>query len=143
MSARISKTQASRNKLQGLIREAEILKAQHLAALKAVQTDAEYQALEDQIARQSKLITQLRVEIVKAQDGLVDTDKIASARVRAAQAELAQVIYQRNKLGIEVQSLHEKVRRRDGKLFDYRVLTILLAVGSAVQLGVKYIPGLF
>lgn len=143
MSARINKTQASRNKLQGLIREAEILKAQHLAALKAVQTDAEYQALEDQIARQSKLITQLRVEIVKAQDGLVDTDKIASARVRAAQAELAQVIYQRNKLGIEAQSLHEKVRRRDGKLFDYRVLTILLAVGSAVQLGVKYIPGLF
>lgn len=143
MSARISKTQASRNKLQGLIREAEILKAQHLAALKAVQTDAEYQALDDQIARQSKLITQLRVEIVKAQDGLVDTDKIASARVRAAQAELAQVIYQRNKLGIEVQGLHEKVRRRDGKLFDYRVLTVLMAVGSAVQLGVKYIPGLF
>lgn len=143
MSARISKTQASRNKLQGLIREAGQLKAQHLAALKAVQTDAEYQALEDQIARQSKLITQLRVDIVKAQDGLVDTDKIASARVRAALAELAQANYEKRGLDVEVRNLKESIRRRDGKLFDYRVLTVLMAVGSAVHLGVKYIPGLF
>ncbi|QTZ83284.1 hypothetical protein phiGM223_18 [Pseudomonas phage phiGM22-3] len=143
MSARISKTQASRSKLQGLIREVESLKAQNLKALKAIQTDAEYQALEDQIARQSKLITQLRVEIVKAQDGLVDTDKIASARVRAALAELAQVNYEKRGLDVEVRNLKESIRRRDGKLFDYRVLTILMAVGSAVHLGVKYIPGLF
>ena len=143
MSARISKTQASRNKLQGLIREAEQLKAQHLAALKAVQTDAEYQALEDQIARQSKLITQLRVDIVKAQDGLVDTDKIASARVRAAQAELAQANYQKRGLEMEVRNLKESIRRRDGKLFDYRVLTAIFTVASLVHLGVKYIPGLF
>ena len=143
MSARISKTQASRNRLQGLIREAEILKAQHLAALKAVQTDAEYQALEDQIARQSKLITQLRVEIVKAQDGLVDTDKIASGRVRAAQAELAQANYQKRGLEVEVRNLKESIRRRDGKLFDYRVLTVIFTVASLVHLGVKYIPGLF
>lgn len=143
MSARISKTQASRNKLQGLIREVEILKAQNLKALKAIQTDAEYQALEDQIARQSKLITQLRVEIVKAQDGLVDTDKIASARVRAALAELAQANHEKRGLDVEVRNLKESIRRRDGKLFDYRVLTILMAVGSAVHLGVKYIPGLF
>lgn len=143
MSARISKTQASRNRLQGLIREAEILKAQHLAALKAVQTDAEYQALEDQIARQSKLITQLRVEIVKAQDGLVDTDKIASARVRAAQAELAQANYDKRGLEVEVRNLKEAIRRRDGKLFDYRVLTVIFTVASLVHLGVKYLPGLF
>lgn len=143
MSARISKTQASRNKLQGLIREAEDLKAQHLAALRAVQTDAEYQALEDQIARQSKLITQLRVEIVKAQDGLVDTDKIASARVRQALAAAASSEYELRAERVVSQNLREKVRRRDGKLFDYRVLTILMAVGSAVHLGIKYIPGLF
>lgn len=143
MSARISKTQASRNKLQGLIREAEILKAQHLTALKAVQTDAEYQALENQIARQSKLITQLRVEIVKAQDGLVDTDKIASARVRAALAELAQANYEKRGLDVEMRNLKESIRRRDGKLFDYRVLTVIFTVASLVHLGVKYIPGLF
>lgn len=143
MSARISKTQASRNKLQGLIREAEQLKAQHLAALKAVQTDAEYQALEDQIARQIKLITQLRIEIVKVQDGLVDTDKIASGRVRAAEAATAAARLTALVAEREVQNLKESIRRRDGKLFDYRVLTILMAVGSAVHLGVKYIPGLF
>lgn len=132
MSARISKTQASRNRLQGLIREAEILKAQHLAALKAVQTDAEYQALEDQIARQSKLITQLRVEIGKTQDGLVDTDKIASGRVRAAQAELAQANYQKRGLEMEVRNLKESIRRRDGKLFDYRVVSAFLLTGTIV-----------
>lgn len=143
MSARISKTQASRSKLHGLIREVEILKAQNLKALKAIQTDAEYQALEDQIARQSKLITQLRVEIVKAQDGLVDTDKIASARVRAALAELAQANHEKRGLDVEVRNLKESIRRRDGKLFDYRVLTVIFTVASIVHLGVKYLPGLF
>lgn len=143
MSARISKTQASRNRLQGLIREAEILKAQHLAALKAVQTDAEYQALEDQIKRQERLIRELRVELVKAQDGAIDTNKLFAERSRQQIAQRDEAIRQRNKLDREVQNLREKVRRRDGKLFDYRVLTVLMAVGSAIHLGVKYIPGLF
>lgn len=143
MSARISKTQASRNRLQGLIREAEILKAQHLAALKAVQTDAEYQALEDQIKRQERLIRELRVELVKAQDGAIDTNKLFAERSRQQIAQRDEAIRQRNKLDREVQNLREKVRRRDGKLFDYRVLTVLMAVGSAIHLGVKYSPGLF
>lgn len=143
MSARISKTQASRNKLQGLIREAEILKAQHLAALKAVQTDAEYQALEDQIARQSKLITQLRVDIVKAQDGQIDVNTLASGRVRAAEAATAAARLTALVAERDVQNLKESIRRRDGKLFDYRVLTVIFTVASLVHLGVKYIPGLF
>ncbi|CBH51581.1 hypothetical protein SBWP25_0011 [Pseudomonas phage phi2] len=143
MSARISKTQASRNKLQGLIREAEILKAQHLAALKAVQTDAEYQALEDQIARQTKLINQLRVDVAKAQDGQIDVNTIASGRVRAAEAATAAARLSALVAEREVQNLNQALRIRDGKLFDYRVLTVLMAVGSAVHLGVKYIPGLF
>lgn len=143
MSARISKTQASRNKLQGLIREVEILKAQNLKALTAIQTDAEYQALEDQIKRQERLIRELRVELVKAQDGAIDTNKLFAERSRQQIARLDDAIRQRNKLDREVQNLREKVRRRDGKLFDYRVLTVLMAVGSAIHLGVKYIPGLF
>lgn len=143
MSARISKTQASRNKLQGLIREAEQLKAQYLAALKAVQTDAEYQALEDQIARQSKLITQLRVDVAKAQDGQIDANAIASGRVRAAEAATAAARLSALVAEREVQNLKESIRRRDGKLFDYRVLTVLFTVASLVHLGVKYIPGLF
>lgn len=143
MSARISKTQASRNKLQGLIREVEILKAQNLKALTAIQTDAEYQALEDQIKRQERLIRELRVELVKAQDGAIDTNKLFAERSRQQIARLDDAICQRNKLDREVQNLREKVRRRDGKLFDYRVLTVLMAVGSAIHLGVKYIPGLF
>lgn len=143
MSARISKTQASRNKLQGLIREAEILKAQHLTALKAVQTDAEYQALEDQIARQIKLINQLRVDVAKAQDGQIDVNTIASGRVRAAEATTAATRLSLLVAEREVQNLNQALRIRDGKLFDYRVLTVLLVVGSAVHLGIKYIPGLF
>lgn len=143
MSARISKTQASRNKLQGLIREVEILKAQNLKALTAIQTDAEYQALEDQIKRQERLIRELRVELVKAQDGAIDTNKLFAERSRQQIARLDDAIRQRNKLDREVQNLRKKVRRRDGKLFDYRVLTVLMAVGSAIHLGVKYIPGLF
>lgn len=143
MSARISKTQASRNKLQGLIREVESLKAQNLKALTAIQTDAEYQALEDQIKRQERLIRELRVELVKAQDGASDTNKLFAERSRQQIARLDDAIRQRNKLDREVQNLREKVRRRDGKLFDYRVLTVLMAVGSAIHLGVKYIPGLF
>lgn len=143
MSARISKTQASRNKLQGLIREAEILKAQHLTALKAVQTDAEYQALEDQIARQTKLINQLRVDVAKAQDGQIDVNAIAAGRVRLAEARTQEQRIRAVSAEQECQNLREKIRRRDGKLFDYRVLTILMAVGSAVHLGIKYIPGLF
>lgn len=143
MSARISKTQASRNKLQGLIREAEQLKAQHLAALKAVQSDAEYQGLENQIGRQSKLITQLHVEIGKAQDGLVDTDKIASGRVRAAEARTSAAVTALLGEQQEVQNLRQALRLRDGKLFDYRILTVLFTVGTLVHLGVKYLPGLF
>lgn len=132
MSARIGKTQASRNKLQGLIREAEILKAQHLAALKAVQTDAEYQALEDQIARQTKLINQLRVDVAKAQDGQIDVNPIASGRVRAAEAataatRLALLVAER-----EVQNLTQALRIRDGKLFDYRVVSAFLLTGTIV-----------
>lgn len=143
MSARISKTQASRNKLQGLIRDAEILKVQYLAALKAVQTDAEYQALEDQVARQTKLINQLRVDVAKAQDGQIDVNTIASGRVRAAEAATAATRLSLLVAEREVQNLNQALRIRDGKLFDYRVLTILMAVGSAVHLGIKYIPGLF
>ena len=143
MSARISKTQASRNKLQGLIREAEILKAQHLAALKAVQTDAEYQALEDQVIRQTKLIAQLRVDVAKALDGQIDVDAIAAGQVWIAEYNARATQRRAEAAEREVQNLREKVRRRDGKLFDYRVLTVLMAVGSAVHLGVKYIPGLF
>lgn len=143
MSARISKTQESRNKLQGLVREAEILKAQHLAALKAVQTDAEYQALEDQIARQSKLITQLRVDVVKAQDGQIDVNAIAAGRVRVAEAATAATRLSLLVAEREVQNLNQALRIRDGKLFDYRVLTVIFTVASLVHLGVKYIPGLF
>lgn len=143
MSARISKTQASRNKLQGLIREAEILKAQNLKALTAIQTDAEYQALDDQIKRQERLIRELRVELVKAQDGAIDTNKLFAERSRQQIARLDDAIRQRNKLDREVQNLNQALRIRDGKLFDYRVLTVLMAVGSAVHLGIKYIPGLF
>lgn len=143
MSARISKTQASRNKLQGLIREAEIRKAQHLAALKAVQTDAEYQALEDQIARQTKLINQLRVDVAKAQDGQIDVNTIASGRVRAAEAATAAARLSALVAEREVQNLRESIRRRDGKLFDYRVLTALLVTAAVIDLGLKYLPGLF
>lgn len=143
MSARISKTQASRNKLQGLLREAEQLKAQHIAALKAVQSDAEYQGLEDQIVRQSKLINQLRVDVVKAQDGQIDVNAIAAGRVRGAEARTDAAVMALSFERIEVQNLREKVRRRDGKLFDYRILTVLFTVGTLVHLGVKYLPGLF
>lgn len=140
MSARISKTQASRNKLHGLLREAEILKAQHLAALKAVQTDAEYQALEDQIVRQSKLINQLRVDVAKAQDGQIDGNTIASGRVRAAEAattaaRLSLLVTER-----EVQNLNQVLRIRDGKLFDYRVVSTFLLAGTIV-LGVTRFLG--
>lgn len=143
MSARISKTQASRNRLQGLIHEAEILKAQHLAALKAVQTDAEYQALEDQVARQTKVINQLRVDLVQAQDGRIDTNKLFAQRSQQQIAQRDAAIQERNRLDIEVQNLREKVRRRDGKLFDYRVLTALLLSAAVIDLGLKYLPGLF
>ena len=143
MSARISKTQASRNRLQGLIREVEILKAQNLKALTAIQTDAEYQALDNQIKRQERLIRELRVELVKAQDGAINTNKLFAERSRQQIARLDDAIHQRNKLDREVQNLKQALRIRDGKLFDYRVLTVLMAVGSAIHLGVKYIPGLF
>lgn len=140
MSARISKTQASRNKLQGLIREAEILKAQHLAALKAVQTDAEYQALEDQVARQTKVINQLRVDLVQAQDGRIDTNKLFAQRSQQQIAQREAAIQERNRLDIEVQNLREKVRLRDGKLFDYRIVSAFLLAGTIV-LGVTRFLG--
>lgn len=143
MSARISKTQASRNKLQGLIREVEILKAQHLKALNAIQTDAEYQALEDQIARQSKLIDHLRVDVVKAQDGQIDVNAIAAGRVRIAETNAHATRRRAEDAEREVQNLREKIRRLDGKLYDYRVLTAIFTVASAIHLGVKYLPGLF
>lgn len=140
MSARISKTQASRSKLHGLIREVEILKAQNLKALKAIQTDAEYQALEDQIVRQSKLINQLRVDVAKAQDGQIDVNTIASGRVRAAEAatkaaRLSLLVTER-----EVQNLNQVLRTRDGKLFDYRVVSTFLLAGTIV-LGVTRFLG--
>lgn len=143
MSARISKTQASRNKLQGLIREAEILKAQHLAALKAVQTDAEYQSLERTIQSQDIQIRQLKAQSVETQDSVLNLDKIFANRLRNEQAKRTELEVNLRRERIHAQNLAEKIRRRDGKLFDYRVLTVLMAVGSAVHLGVKYIPGLF
>lgn len=139
MSARISKTQASRNKLQGLIREAEILKAQHLAALKAVQTDAEYQALEDQIARQTKLINQLRVDVVKAQDGQIEVNTIASGRVRAAKAATAATRLSLLVAEREVQNLNQALRIRDGKLFDYRIVSAFLLAGTVVLGVTRYL----
>lgn len=140
MSARISKTQASRNKLQGLIREAEQLKAQHLKALHAIQTDAEYQALEDQIVRQSKLIDRLRVDVAKAQDGQIDVNAVAAGRVRATQAELVHVYHTKRGLEVEVRNLAQALRIRDGKLFDYRVVSTFLLAGTIV-LGVTRFLG--
>lgn len=143
MSARISKTQASRNKLQGLIREAEILKARYQKALSAVRSDAEYQSLERIIQRQDIQIRQLKAQLVETQDGVLDLDKVFANRLRAEQAKRTELEVNLRRERIHSQNLAEKIRRRDGKLFDYRVLTILMAVGSAVHLGVKYIPGLF
>ena len=140
MSARISKTQASRNKLQGLIREAEDLKAQYLAALHAVQTDAEYQALEAQVARQSKLIDQLRVDVAKAQDGQIDVNAVAAGRVRIAETN-AEVVRRRALAAeVEVQNLKQALRNRDGKLFDYRIVSAFLLAGTVV-LGVTRFLG--
>lgn len=139
MSARISKTQASRNKLQGLIREAEDIKAQYLTALRAVQTDAEYLALEDQIARQSKLINQLRVDVVKAQDGQIDVNTIASGRVRAAEAATAAARLTAMVAEREVQNLKQALRNRDGKLFDYRIVSAFLLAGTVVLGVTRYL----
>lgn len=143
MSARISKTQASRNKLQGLIREAEDRKAQYLAALHAVQTDAEYQSLERIIRRQDIQIRQFKGQLVEAQDGVINLDKVFANRLRTAQAAQANAEYELRAERIVSQNLREKVRRRDGKLFDYRVLTALLLSAAVIDLGIKYIPGLF
>lgn len=143
MSARISKTQASRNKLQGLIREAEITKAHYQKALSAVRSDAEYQGLERIIQRQDIQIRQLKAQLVEAQDGVIDLDAVFAKRLRAAHAAQANAEYELRAERVVSQNLREKVRRRDGKLFDYRVLTVIFTVSSLVHLGVKYLPGLF
>lgn len=140
MSARISKTQASRNKLQCLIREAELLRARHCKALGAITSDEEYQALEYTIARQEKLIQRLRGELVQAQDGAIDTNKLFAERSRQQIAQRDDAIRQRVRLDIEVQNLKQSIRNRDGKLFDYRIVSAFLLAGTVV-LGVTRFLG--
>ena len=82
----------------------------------------------------------MRVDVAKAQDGQIDVNTIASGRVRAAEAatkaaRLSLLVTER-----EVQNLNQVLRIRDGKLFDYRVVSTFLLAGTIV-LGVTRFLG--